>query len=345
MISKKYYLRKPDGKRKSFVIVERTILENGKTKDQTLSIPEVALINKNLEAGIIDQLVAEKNLKLIIERLSPRAVHNQDNYKIVDEYWNREYSLRDLVDPDTAKYALRRSIESIGNLPLASATREELQRAVNQFKGNRQRRLVAGLNQLLKFLGRPERLLKARPERYKVKYLTEPEKNKVLTYIEDPLDKLLHEVCFYTGMRIGEAFAVTKLENDILYVESQIDRNGLERDTKNRKIRKAYIAENGLHFVKEWLKKRHDYSKDRTQISKITDKACRLAFPDNEEKHCTFHDLRHSYAIMLLGKGVPISFIAQSIGNSVSVCEKHYTGFKLSDESIDLIRKLMKGRP
>lgn len=327
------------------MIVERTILENGQTKDQTLRIPEVAQINKNLEAGIIDPLIAEKNLKLIIERLSPREVHNQDNYKILDQYWESEYSLRDLVDPDTAYYALRRSIESIGDLPIVSATREELQRKVNQFKGNKQRRLVAGLNQLLKFIGRPERLLKARPEHYKVNYLTEAEFNKVLRHIEDPLDKLLHQACFYSGMRIGEAFAASKLTGDVMFVESQIDRQGLERETKNRKVRRVYIADQGIPFVKEWLKRRHGYVNDRTQISKVTAKACRLAFPDNEDKHCTFHDLRHSYAIMLLGKGIPISFIAQSLGNSVTVCERHYSGHKLTEESIDLIRKLMKGRP
>ena len=50
----------------------------------------------------------------------------------------------------------------------------------------------------------------------------------------------------------------------------------------------------------------------------------------------------NSYTIVLVSRGVSLSLVAQSLGNSVSVCEKYYTGFVLTNESIDYIRKLVE---
>jgi hypothetical protein len=45
---------------------------------------------------------------------------------------------------------------------------------------------------------------------------------------------------------------------------------------------------------------------------------------------------------VLLGAGVPLSFVARSLGNSETVCEKHYTGKVLTDAFIDTIDMLVK---
>ena len=78
----------------------------------------------------------------------------------------------------------------------------------------------------------------------------------------------------------------------------------------------------------------------RNKINKRFKSACRAVFKD-KSKHCKWHDLRHSYAIFLLTKGVPIQLVAQSMGNSVSVCEKHYAGFVLTDVGISAINNIL----
>jgi site-specific recombinase XerD len=56
----------------------------------------------------------------------------------------------------------------------------------------------------------------------------------------------------------------------------------------------------------------------------------------------TSHQFRHSFATDLLGKGVPIELVARYLGNSVRVCEKHYSHWIESrvKSASDVLRKL-----
>ena len=38
----------------------------------------------------------------------------------------------------------------------------------------------------------------------------------------------------------------------------------------------------------------------------------------------SFHILRHTFAVMLLREHVPVEFVAQALGNSVQICQRHY---------------------
>ncbi len=73
-------------------------------------------------------------------------------------------------------------------------------------------------------------------------------------------------------------------------------------------------------------------------------KYCMIAFPKDSSKHLTFHALRHCYAINLLTKGVSMSLVAQSLGNTLSVCQQHYLGFELTNDSIAAIKSIISGR-
>jgi hypothetical protein len=54
-----------------------------------------------------------------------------------------------------------------------------------------------------------------------------------------------------------------------------------------------------------------------------------------------FHDLRHSYAVYLIGKGMSLDWVAQSLGNSRDVCERFYKSHILQDDSIRLMRMML----
>lgn len=181
----------------------------------------------------------------------------------------------------------------------------------------------------------------------KVSYLTEEEFRKVLLIVPTEIERALFELCFYSGLRIGEAYGLTPaslLPNGTLRVSGQLDRDGVFRATKTKKPRIAYLFPQGLPAFEKWvtaskeeraLFDRNDASRDHMK------KYCRLAFPDDSTKHLTFHALRHCYAINLLSKGVSMSLVAQSLGNTLSVCEQHYVGFELTTDSVQAIKSIV----
>ncbi|MBX9767951.1 MAG: hypothetical protein K2X47_11830, partial [Bdellovibrionales bacterium] len=145
-MAKRYCLRKPSGRSKSYSIYKQIDLDDGTTKNETLNLKEVDSINQNFESKIIDAPTAEKNLKKIMRKLYaddgrhlPKEVNNTDNYRVLDEYWKREYESRDLIDRDTAYSALRRAIDALGDIPILSAPVQDIQKQIDsQFSGNKQ---------------------------------------------------------------------------------------------------------------------------------------------------------------------------------------------------------------
>lgn len=352
-----FTLKKPDKKRRSFSILKRTI-DDGKASYEKIENEALDAINKAYKDGKSHEscLILAKevmaSLYKELEKLNPKVVHNSANRELLNKFLKDEYEHRDLVDFESSKNDFRRAIEAVGSLSLYSATREELQKEIaKNFKSTKQRRIVARLNTLLKYINRDVKLRKDKKHQPEVAHLSHSDIKKMIKHItvntEQPVNvkvlKLMAEVAFYTGCRTGEIFAITpiSIRSNILLVQGQIDREGNNRDTKNRVKRKAFIIEEGRIKVKELTK--HDLSSYRNlRFSDIIFDACKKAFPHEESKWITFHDLRHSYAIHLLSKGVSLSLVAQSLGNSITVCQENYAGFVLTDESISAIELILK---
>lgn len=347
----RYHIGKPSGRRTSF-----RILRQEGSKFTTVQHPTIDTINLNFKKSKIDEKTAEKNLRDLIEEmyqgdglLTLAVVYNKENNSLLLKYWQDEYAHRDLVDPDTARYELERAVAAAGGHSLLSATRKVLQEHVNaNFSGNKQRRIISKLNQILKWLKRDITLTRNRKVIEDVRYLTESDFKEMLKHIYWAPAKILHEVCFYGGFRIGEAFALEPAalnkQRKSIKVLKQVDKSGNKRQTKNDKKRDAYLFPRCIEVLPQWFdfKSRVDL-KYRKQISKVTRAACRKAFPDDPSKHLTFHDLRHCYAIALLSKGVSIALVAQSIGDSVRVTEEHYAGFIITSESLEMIDRIVSG--
>lgn len=160
--------------------------------------------------------------------------------------------------------------------------------------------------------------------------------------------RILCNVAWYSGLRKGEIFAIkaSDLRPGYLYVDSQVDKELNMRETKTRGRRKAFILEGGEEWITKWL----DIPEAKKKLlrsynhAKKVRSACSRAFSETD-KQCSFHCLRHSYAVHLLSRGVPIAHVAQSLGNSTEVCERYYTGFVLTDESLQLMRQIMEKGP
>lgn len=315
--------------------------------------PTLDSINEAFLSGQIDVPVARKATEDLREQIykeenSLKAqVSNSDNLRLLEKYWESEYATRELIDSEAPKYELIRAVEALNTLSLHSATRQELQAACDKFKGSKQRRIVSALLRLLKFVGRADvGLRRAKPEKRRVKSLTEAEFLKILPYMSESL-QCLHKVAFYTGARIGECFAMEEEDFDEskleLVITGQIDKKGVRRDTKNRRDRVTLVFPRGVKALKQWFKMKSWVPLEiRRKIAGITREACEKAFPGNPSKSIRFHDLRHCYAKMCRERGLSTEDVADLIGDSVIVAKEYYTGFGPTDALMSLRRKAIK---
>lgn len=343
-----YVLKKPDQTRKSFLVLKLSITNNKRVYEKVENeaidaINKAFQKDKALSACIVLAKEVIANLYKELNKHNPKVVHNSANRDLLEKFWKDEYEHRDLIDFESSKNDFKRAIEAVGPLSLYSTTREDLQKEVaKSTKGNKQRRIVERLNTLLKYIGRDIKLRKDKKHHQDVAYLNETDVLKMLKHIESEDVRLMAEAAFYTGCRTGELFAIssTTIRTNTILVQSQIDREGNKRGTKNRLVRKAFIIAAGRTRVKQWAAL--DKSSFRNlKFADIINQACQRAFPEDQSKWIVFHDLRHSYAIYLLSKGISLSLVAQSLGNSVTVCQENYAGFSLADESIDSIEQIL----
>ncbi len=314
-----YYLRIRPYRPEAFSIFKRVELPDGKTKNETIENKDLDAINLSYTSKKITLEEAKKSAKNILKRLKSEAnlinpldeVFNGENAKVLsrflEDYFKRK---KFLVDKDSARYKFERAIRSLGKLSIQSATDDEILNKMLSLpeKSTVIRERINKINSILKYLQRDMVLGLPPEDTEEVKYLTEDELKKVVIQLNDSILKDLCLLSFYSGLRIGEAFAINynslRVDNTI-YVDAQIDKNGKRRLPKNRKKRSAFLIDIAIPNFKSWTKAIPEINLTRNKINKRFKSACRAVFKD-KSKHLKWHDLRHSYAIYLLSKGVPI---------------------------------------
>lgn len=356
----RYSFKGPGWGRKSFTIYLDIKSRDGKRMCKTIEDERLIAINRSFQSGVqtLERCVVQ--VKEIIKDLykkDPRCrkkvnIHNAENWKVYEDYWEQVYSFRPLVNEYTTKNELRKSIEVLGQLSIYSANREEIQSCIDRkYTGNSQRKIVGRITQLLKFIGREKevRLRRHPKDLISVSFLNEDDFKKVLAIIPTQIEKTLLELCYYSGLRIGEAYGLAPhhlLTDGTIRVTCQLDRCGIKRQTKTKRPRLAFLFPQGVEAFKYWTHA-SEMEKgviDRLEASReLMKKYCKIAFPNDPSKHLTFHALRHCYAINLLTKGVSMSLVAQSLGNTLSVCQQHYVGFELTNDSIQAIKSIVSG--
>lgn len=352
-----FYLKKPGvasgkSKRTQFSIYKQTVYLDNSTKNETLKIKELTELNNSYKIGQISLIQATKSAKQILKHVKVQngitdannEVFNSENVKILngflEDYFKRK---RYIVDKNSAKNKFTRAVVVIGKLSLNSATEDDLLSCVlsKSFDDNKKRDLIAKLNSILKWLKRDLRLHPPMKVINDVVYLTENEVIRISESVNSDTVKHFILLSFYSGLRIGEAYTLTnnslRVDNTI-NVDTQLDIEGKKRLPKNRKKRKAFINEQGINSFKIWVNTKDKIQLSRNAITKIFKKTCNKIL----NKNCNWHDLRHSYAVHLISQGVPIQLVAQSMGNSVKVCEEYYSGFVLSELGIDTIKQILK---
>lgn len=356
----RYGFKKPRHGRATFSIYEDILCPDDSRSCKIIHDERLRAINDSYLKGFQDFDTCVTQVKEIIKDLykkdprcqnRSRVVHNSENHKVLDDYWEKVYSFRTLENEQSTRNELNRAIDTLGPISIYSASRDQIQSAIdNRVSGNAQRRMISRMTQLLKFIGRADvRLRKGRPVFNKVTHVTETEFLTVVNYIKEPSLRVLATLCFYSGIRLGEAFALEQRHlngegKDTIRISTQMGRDGkLKHTTKTRKPRLAFLIPEGLPAFYAWtdIPTSEKLKINRLSVSKEMKAACARAFAGDPDKQLTFHALRHSYAIHLLSRGVSMSLVAQSLGNSLSVCQHYYIGFELTNDSVAAIRAIV----
>lgn len=344
----RYNIKKPGNGRATFAIVKDIIRSDGSRTTETMKDERITALNALHSRGLKSAAVVELELKAMVkawheaeEKRRGTIVYNEDNERILEDLWRHRYEDKDIVSPASARRRLRRGVKFMGPISLVSTDRETLQKLLNRrLKGNRHRAMAAVLNQLLRYAGRDIKLLPARAERRRINHLTPEEFDRVIKKVKDPVLKLFYAASFATGGRSGEVFALTEVKDGVVYIASQIDEQGLERHTKNRRERSVVVNPKYMAEVEEWIVLE---GKDERRTERLAE-ALSEASIKAVGRPCTVKDLRHSYAIWLLTQGVSLSLVAQSLGNSIQVCQEYYAGFVLAPDSVTAIKSVLGSR-
>lgn len=340
-----FYVKSPDKFRRSFSIYKQDVLPSGATKNITIQSPDVQSINYQFKKQQITFAEAKRQVELVRNRLAGKTpdIFNASNERLLDGIMEDYFKERPfIIDKASTLHKFKRAVKAIGKLSLLSITAEECLQCVLAVEGNEQQREVAHkLNSIFKRLKR-EIIVPVPPKEFlEVKYLNEAEIEKLAA--SDSTTPLVHAIilAFYSGLRIGEQRAIKV--NDLLkgektlMVNKQLDLKNKIRPPKNRKKRIAYLHEDGLAAFKAFVNgPKFTHKQLNVEFQKLCSKVL-----GRTDLH--WHDLRHSYAIHMLSAGVPIQLVAQSMGNSVRVCEERYAGFVMAEQGIETINRILKG--
>lgn len=321
-------------------------------------------INERFSDGRLVFEAAKLEVEELVEtlyqdgRLVLACVYNTKNLKVAEEYLKERYTearRTKLASFAPAEQETNRAIEALGELSIHAATPKQIQDKIDASAdgdARKQRRLIFKMRAILNWL-RPserwgDRLVPWDEEYGLVKHLTDEEFLLVLSKLPTEHHKILAQVCFHLGCRVGEACALTlsdlKESRNTVLISKQIRGSDHKAGkviprTKNKRKREAFIFPAGVSPLKRWIEiKRGLTVLQRRRLAEVIRAACIELWPDDDSKHLVWHDLRHSYAIRLLDKGLTVDDIADMIGDSVIVAKKHYIGFIVSDARMDRIR-------
>jgi integrase len=351
-----FSIKRPNKTRRTFAVHKNVIYLNGKRKQPLVEDSRIDAVNINLQRGLltVDQAYAElkgsvipalrrennvQEKKLLEDQIS------ETNKKVFLAFWDDKYHGSHLINETSTRNDLLAALRDIEPLSITTASKADLKDKLNALPAKKQRRDVIRINQLLEFLGRNFRIEKKPQSQREVDYVTWDELQEILPHIYSEEVRYLAIALWGTGARIGEAFAPGFMRlkpNMTIYINKQLDLDGNVRDIKNSKPHHTMLLPEAKEGYLKWCAVP---DKERFRISAINQiiRASKLAFPKRRDKQISAHDLRHSYAIQLLGLGASLTQIALVLGDSISTVQLHYTGFVMTDEAVAKLTALLPG--
>lgn len=350
-------IKKPKGSRKTFAIIRDVQFADGRRKQTTVEDDSLKALNANLVSGLIGLGDAEIQVRSVIKpRLEKQAgladkrdleeTVDEHNLSVFKKFWEFLTKERSLKNPVSSRNDLLAALAAISPLGILTATRDELRDALGELSDKKYRRHAIRINQLLTFSERGFTLPLKPVEQEAVDYVSWEELQKILPKLPYEESRLLAQVLFCTGVRLGEAFMLTERKlkpNRAVFIEKQLTHRLEVRGLKNGKPHDTVLLPQGKNAYLAWCRLTEDKRRSlRNTFSHHLLNASREVFPNDPTRQISAHDLRHSYAIYLLERRATVTEIASMLGDTEAVVRRHYTGWIANDRMVDNINELLK---
>jgi integrase len=179
-------------------------------------------------------------------------------------------------------------------------------------------------------------MLPREKEEYKIKALTKTELDDLLSKIVKPKDHLMTLIASHCGLRLGELLGLTWDSIDknkkVIRVNKQWKRNkdnkyGLGTVKGKNSNREVPLPQNVLEELGKYKANNPTDLNNRIFLNKSrTDTSNRMSELYKKNGYdITIHDLRHTYATMLIGNGVDFKTAAEFLGHDVEMTMKIYS--------------------
>lgn len=189
-----------------------------------------------------------------------------------------------------------------------------------------------------------------------MKFWTNEEYNLFIKSIEDNFtSKVVYDLLFYTGMRIGELLALTlndiDFEKKIVKINKtyvRLNGNDLIQSPKTPKSnREISIPEFLNKEIKKYAEKRYDYKPDE-RLFPLTkyfiDHEMKRGVAKSGVKKIRIHDLRHSHVALLIEMNFSPLAIAERIGHDIVQTTLQTYGHLYPNKHTEIAIKLEKLR-
>lgn len=310
------------------------IRKNGRREFEKIESEELNQINSNYKSGILLISEAYSQVLHLKEKLLPKQQEDdflKSNIVAIEKLKASFKRDRKKESDEAIHLDYKRILTLLGKDSIINIDIIELKKRIinSNLAPYTQNRVILFTNKLLKFVNRNEKINKIDAD-FETKFLTEEDLELLLPSLSK-IDQSITRIFFYTGLRLGELFGIKNPQNKynkesgelkiIMQLKEDLYYDTLKRNSR-RTVKISNIIkkdfESFLELNEEFLKKY------RNKFSKHLLKASRATFKE-DTKHISTHDLRHSFAMHCLQRNISISHIAKLLGNSVSVCERHYT--------------------
>lgn len=190
-------------------------------------------------------------------------------------------------------------------------------------------RAEAGVTQKLTTLRNKTKLLG------RVDFLSKDDQMLILKSMSE-IDQHITKFGIATGLREGEIFALSSKSKSgvYLHIVTQLYRDeefGNPKNDRQRLVPLSNSAQISFNFLMANLAlfkaQRRTYS---SRLRRITMKHLNHAY--------SIYDLRHTFAIESLSKGLPPITVCSWMGNSLVVFQKHYVGYMNVASDLDLLK-------
>lgn len=346
-----YSVRKAIAPRKRFAI-QRTHTENNKKihedyKDPTLhSINEEYLANRNELTYNIALQKLEKHIKHLTD--SQKIDHTVDNstkrainkflrlkatqveagrirYTTLEKLKHEIVLLEQILN---GKDLLSMSESTLHSLltktRLAQSTKNKLIILSNSIRSE------AGISAKISSLGKSKIILSGN-----VDFINLKDQEAVLKTMT-PIDYHITKLGIATGLREGELFGLTQKSRKGLYlhITQQLyrdEKTGNPKNNRQRLVPLSNVAIESFDYLMAHMKafkaQRKTYS---SRLRRITKKTLNHAY--------SIYDLRHTFAIECLSKGLAPITVCSWMGNSLVVFQQHYVGYMNNATNDELIK-------